>query len=123
MGAPWGWGWRSFTITNGQTVSWTVGDSGPESSLITKWKWAVMWFENDLTSVADIIIRVVDSCAGNTMIAGDLSFYTRKAIFLDGGPSIANRCLVMQVIGFGVPAGGRTIYAADYFQSGDPSVH
>lgn len=123
MVAPWGWGWRSFTIYNGQTVSWTVGDGGPESSLITRWKWAVMWFENSLTSVADIVIRVVDSCQGNAIIANDVSYYTRKTLFLNGGSQIANRCLVMQVTGVGVPPEGRVIYSADYFQSGDASIH
>jgi hypothetical protein len=123
--APWGWGWRSFTIQNGQTVSWTVWDAGAESPLVRQWKWAFTWFENDLNNVADIVIKVVNTCpsgGGEVTVASDYSYDLRKRIHL-GQAEISGRCLEMRAYGWKVPAGGRVVYSADYFHAGDPAQH
>jgi hypothetical protein len=123
--APWGWGWRSFVIHQGQTISWNVGSSAPESPLIQQWKWAALWFESDLQNVADIDFEVYDTCppgGGEILVASDSSRDLR-ARFMLLQPEIANRCLQMRAYGYLVPSGGRVVWSADYFHSGDPSTH
>lgn len=122
MGSPWGWGWRAFTMYPGSVVTWTVGDAAAESSSINGWKWAFMWFEDDLSASADIVIDVYDSCNGNTVVTSDNSYSTRKTIRLSGS-QVRNRCLVMRATAIGVPAAGRVVYSADYFHSGNDSLH
>ena len=123
--APWGWGWRSFTINQGETVAWTVGDSGPESASITQWKWAALWIEPNLDSVADIDFKVVDTCpvgGGEVVVASDTSRSLRARFDLFQ-PQISGRCLEMRAYGYSVPTGGRVVYSADYFHGGNPNDH
>jgi hypothetical protein len=123
--APWGWGDRTVSITNQQGVSWTVGNSYPESSAITDWKWAFTWKETNLDKVADIVIEVVDTCpagGGEQLIMADYSFDFRKALRLEAS-QIRGKCLEMRAYGMSVPSAGRTAYSADYFHSGDRSIH
>lgn len=125
MTGPWGWGWREVTILDGQTVEWPVGDNGPESSLITQWKWAVLWTEPDLDNVSDIDFRVVNKCppgGGEQTLLYDAGYQVR-ARFRLGQSSISGRCLFMRAYGYKVVPGGKTFYSADYFHSGDPSTH
>jgi hypothetical protein len=106
-------------------VSWTVGNSYPESSAITDWKWAFTWKETDLDKVADIVIEVVDTCpagGGEEVIISDPSFDLRKALRLEAR-DIGGKCLEMRAYGMSVPVAGRTAYSADYFHSGDRSIH
>lgn len=122
--APWGWGWQSFVIQQGQTVEWTVWDSGPESQSVTHWKWAFAWFDDNLNSSSDIVIEVRDVCApgGPVMVRSDYSYDYRKGIRL-WAPSIGGKCLVMRATAFLTPAGGTRVYTADYFHGGDSSTH
>lgn len=124
--APWGWGVHSFTISDGETVSWPVGDSGPEDSNLTQWKWAVTWFPEDMTSVNDITIEVVDTCVNpGEQVAWDQSFDTAKRIHLredDICIVTGCRCLEMRAYGWDVE-GTETIYTADYFHSGSTAWH
>lgn len=124
MAGDWGWGWRAFTIYEGQTVTWNVGTSGPESTSITEWKWATLWFEPDLQNVADIDFEVWDMCApgGPVMLHADWSLSLRSRFNLLG-PSIGGKCLQMRAYGYRVPAQGRVIYSADYYHSGTPSMY
>ncbi|MBK7583132.1 MAG: S8 family serine peptidase [Myxococcales bacterium] len=123
---PWGWGWRQVTVYNGQTVKWTVGDAGPESSWVRQWKWATFWHEPNLDSVADIDFKVVNTCpAGGgppEVIAWDNS-YNLRSHFVFTQSIISGRCLEMQAIGYNVPSGGRVVWSADYYHSGDPLLH
>jgi len=120
--APWGWGWRSFRIYQGEWHSWPVWDTGPESSAITKWKWVVFTKEHDLTATSFVIASVYDTCAGAGHVKSDYTATINKRITLDGA-DIGGRCLEMRVYGYQVPPGGVELYSADYFQSGDPLLH
>jgi hypothetical protein len=123
--SPWGWGTTWFTIQNGQTVSWTVGDANAESALVSQWKWAFTWFESNLDGVADIVISVVDTCpagGGEALVLRDYSTSLRKRIRLSQS-LISGKCLTMRAYGLSVPTGGRVVYSADYFHAGDPSTH
>lgn len=125
MAGPWGWGWRAFTINEGETVRWTVWDAGPEPAEVRQWKWAVTWSEPDMNNVADIDFSVIDTCppgGGEATITGDAGYGLRSRFNLLQG-DISGRCLVMEARGFRVPAGGRVVYSADYFHSGDPATH
>lgn len=123
--SPWAWGTDSFVIHDGETVDWPVGSTGSESPSITQWKWAFLWNEDNLASVADIVIKVVDKCpagGGEVVVAQDLSYDLRKRIHLKTA-DISGKCLFMRAIGLSVPSGGRTVYTADYYHSGDPALH
>jgi hypothetical protein len=122
LAAPWGWGLRSFTILNGQTVSWAVGSIGPEPAGVSVWKAAMTWFETNLNAMADIDIEVWDVCA-NQLMAKQIDFDTRNRLGLKDSSKIVGRCLEVRVHGFTVPSGGRTVYVTDYFASGDASFH
>ncbi|MCC6900735.1 MAG: hypothetical protein IT377_17275 [Polyangiaceae bacterium] len=118
--SPWGWGWRSFTIHQGETVKWPVWDSGPESSAVQQWKWAAFWMESDLNNVADIDFQVVNTCppgGGTTPVRGDASRSLRSHFMLLQS-EISGRCLEMQAYGYYVPPEGRVVWSADYFHSG-----
>jgi hypothetical protein len=118
LSSPWGWGTQARHIYQGETLEWPVWSSGPESPYITQWKWALTWFEDDLAKQSDIVIAVVDSCAGNVVIASDLSYDFRKRIHLRQA-EIANKCLVMRATAHRTPSSGTTFYTADYFHGGD----
>ena len=125
--APWAWGWRPVTIGPNQWQSWPVGDAGPESSSITQWKWAAVWYEPDLSNVADLDFYVYDTCPPGggppVLVASDLS-YDLRARFTLNQSQIAGKCLEMRVHGTAVPANStRTVWSADYYHSGDPTNH
>jgi len=123
--SPWGWGWRQVTITTGQTIEWPVWDSGPESPLVTQWKWAVLWTEPNLDSVGDIDFMVVDKCppgGGERTLYYDGGYQVRSRFRL-AQSEISGRCLYMRAYGYNLPPEGRTFYSADYFHSGDPGQH
>ena len=125
--APWGWGCHSRTLSNGQSFSFTVWDSGPESPMITMWKGVTHFTETDRNNAADFVMRVYDTCpAGGgpaQLVSSDTSYGTRKRIRLTT-PQIANRCLEVHVIAVHVPAGQtRNVYACDYFHSGPVGNH
>jgi len=122
---PAGWGAHSFRIYDGETHAFSVDDAGPESPVIQQWKWAGLWFEDDLQQVADIDFFVYDTCppgGGEVLIAKDIGFGLRTRFTLLG-PDIRNRCLEMRVVGTAVPPEGRQVWLADYFHSGDPQLH
>jgi Subtilase family len=122
---PAGWGAHSFRIYDGETHAFSVGSAGPESPSIQQWKWAGLWFEDDLQQVADIDFFVYDTCppgGGEVVIAKDVGFGLRTRFTLLG-PEIRNRCLEMRVVGTAVPSEGRQVWLADYFHSGDPQLH
>jgi hypothetical protein len=119
--APWGWGTQSKLIHTGETLTWTVWDSGPESSLVTQWKWAVAWFEPNLYDASDIVIYVTDSCHGNIQVASDYSFDFRKRLHLRSS-NIGGKCLVMNAHAYKTPTAGTRFYTADYFHSGNADL-
>ncbi|RLB47322.1 MAG: hypothetical protein DRJ42_25645, partial [Deltaproteobacteria bacterium] len=98
LAAPFGWGWRTFVIYQGQTVEWSVGSSAAEPSGITEWKWALMWTESDFTQVADIIIEAIDKCDGDRVLRSDVTFSLRKRIHMDGS-EVAGKCVYMRARG------------------------
>lgn len=121
--APWGWGWHSFTIAQGQTVTWPVWDTGPESTALTEWKWAALWDEPDLQNVADIDFYVYNTCPSGggapVLVASDVGYSLRTHMRLSQS-QIGGRCLEMRAYGYKVPAAGRTVYTADFFHSSTP---
>lgn len=122
---PWGWGWRAVTIHQGETVTWPVGGTGVEPSAVTLWKWAALWTPTDLTSVPDVDFYVDNTCAfgGGTSTLWSDTGYDVRARFRLTQSQISTRCLQMRAYGYSVPPEGVTFYSADYFHSGDPSVH
>jgi hypothetical protein len=123
---PWGWGWRTFVIHQGETIAWTVGGSGPESSLLTQWKWAFFWDEFNMKNSSDVVIHVWDTCpsgGGAALLqAFDMSFSYRKRIRLVGD-QIHGKCLEMRAYAYETPPEGVRVYSADYYHSGDISLH
>jgi len=123
MVGPWRWGWHAFSIAQGQTVTWTVWDAGPEFNTLNEWKWATYWDEPDLNNVADIDFYVYDTCPPGggppVFVAGDSGYSLRTHMRLNAS-QIRGRCLEMRAYGFSVPAGGRVVYTADFFHSGTP---
>ncbi len=126
LSGPWGWGWRTEVLQQGQTKTWTVGSAAAESAWVTQFKWAVTWFDDDLDESSDVVIRVYDTCpAGGgapQYIAGDSGYNLRKSIRLNQA-QISGRCLEMRATAYQAPAGGVTIYSADYWHGGDPAEH
>lgn len=120
--APSAFGYRWFTLNEGQTVSWNVGPNLQEPSQVTQWKWAVTWFESDFESVASIAFEVWDTCSNTRMAYSNSGNGFRRSFQLFGS-DVAGRCLQMRAIGVDVPAGGRTIYSADYYHSGAVGEH
>ena len=129
--APWGWGTRRFDLNEGETATYTVGGTGPESSLITGWKWAIVI--KDLSPIgvydsspSDVIVRVVDTCppgGGSPVVVrtSATSDIYRKRIRLSQA-EISGRCLQMEVEAVDSPHGVR-IYSADYYHGGDNTLH
>jgi Subtilase family len=122
---PAGWDMHAFRIHDGETHAFSVGAPGPESPRIQQWKWAALWFEDDFQNVADVDFFVYDTCppgGGEVLVTADLGFGLRMRVTLLQ-PDIGGRCLEMRVVGTAVPAEGRDVWMADYFHSGDPSIH
>jgi hypothetical protein len=115
--SAWGWGWRAVTITNGQEVRWTANNGNRMSYNTAFWHWAVVWTEADMNNIADIDIRVVDTCppgGGEVTLQSQSDRDLRNRITLLGQESWG-RCLTMVAYGYSVPPGGRVIYSADHF--------
>lgn len=128
--APWGWGQRTVTLSQGQTATWPVAGPGVEDSRITQWKWSVLWTWNNasaaspggLADVPDIDLYVDDVCTGTTVnLLSDIG-YDVRARFRLSSSQIAGRCLQMRAYAFAVN-GTVTIYSADYYHSGATGVH
>ncbi|WP_181233136.1 S8 family serine peptidase [Enhygromyxa salina] len=119
---PWGWGWRAVRIYDGQELSYSVWDAGPESPSVTEWKMALTWDAPDLQDVPDIVVKVVDTCAGGVTVAQDYSYALRKRLHLNNS-QIANKCLEMRVRAWDVPPEGTVVYMADYFHGGSTTIH
>ena len=122
---PGAWGTRSFTINQGEWVSWPVGWTGALGSTVTQWKWVATWFEPDLQNVADVDFYVVDTCppgGGQTLVNLDATRDLRARFDLKKA-ELTGRCLEMRAYGYAVPAGGRQIWSADYYHSGSVDTH
>ena len=105
---PWGWGWRSVTVTQGQTVTFDVGGPGVEAAGITDWKMAALWTPSDLQNVPDVDFFVDNTCAfggGTSTLLADTGYDVRTRFRLSGA-DIAGKCLRMRLYGYSVPPGG-----------------
>jgi len=117
LSAPWGWGYRSFVIHQGELVQYTVGDSGPEDERTTEWKWALAFFDPTLESTSHLNIWVEDVCSQTPFIVqSDTSGSLRKRITLRED-LVKKRCLVMNVLGMKVPDQGVSVVSADAYHS------
>jgi len=116
--APWGWGSQTKHINQGEVLTWTVNDSGPENPAITQWKWALTWFDDDLSNASNIVINVVDTCVSGLSVGIDWSYDYRKRVHLRAD-KIANRCLEMRAWALKTPPGGINFFTADYYHSGN----
>jgi len=127
---PWSWGQRSFVIHNNETVVIPVNGGSVMPASATQWKWAVAYTWNDpsagaggLQNVPDVDFYVDDICGGvTTNLYSDIGYDVRSRFRLTQS-QIAGHCLQMRAFGYSVPPLGVTIYSADYYHSGDPSVH
>ena len=125
LNGPWGWGWRSEHLDQGETKTWTVGGSGAESTAVDEFKWAVTWFDPDMNDASDVVIQLWNTCpsgGGQQLVAWDMTYNLRKSVHLLG-EDIGNRCLEMRAIAYDTRPGGVWIYSADYWHSGDPEEH
>jgi len=126
--APAGWGCHTALLTSRQpTLSFPVGDSGPESPLVTMWKGVMVATETDRTNAALITMMVQDTCPRVGVqpmeIAWDYSYGTRKRIRLTSG-MIAKKCLEVVITAIILPPGQtRRVQVCDYFHSGPPENH
>jgi hypothetical protein len=123
LGAPWKWGTNAFPVTQGNTTSWQVGGPGAESAATTEYRLAVLWDEQNLESVNDIVVEVWNTCpapAGSAPvpIAGDYTYHITKRIILNGA-QVAGRCLEVRLVGYQVD-GTASVYVADLLRSGTP---
>jgi len=116
LSAPFGWGTGYKTIKQGEVLSWPVGSTDPESSLVTGWKGVITWFDSDLAQSSDLLMRVVDTCGGLTDV-WDSSYDFRKRLRLTQS-DISNRCLEVQVHAYRTPTNGVQFWFADYFHGG-----
>lgn len=126
---PWGWQQRSFAIYPGQTITFPVAGGAPMPAAVTQWKWAAAYTWNDpsagpggLQNVPDVDFYVDNVCTGVTNLYSDIG-YDVRAVFRLNQAQLAGKCLRMRAYAFSVPPSGVTIHMADYYHSGDPSVH
>lgn len=128
LGSTFGWGTRIDSVSMGETVQWPVGDSGPESTAITGWKWALaVDVPGTMTAYPKLTVRVVDTCAagGTQVVRTALNQGLRyRIILVNPAADIHNRCLAMQVTGTGVAAGTEaTFWSADMYFSAAQANH
>lgn len=125
LAPPRSWTTHVVDVHEDETVALVTGDSGPESSAFTQCKWAGLWFEDDLSRVADLDFFLYDACppeGGETLVAMDIGFGLRTRFDLRQ-PEIAERCLELRVVGTAVPPEGRRVWLASYCHGGDPAQH
>ena len=90
---------------------------------ITQLKWALAWF-GDLDAVPQISASIIDMCEGEeeeVIKTATSTNYLRKRIRLSAS-EIGGRCLYMKVTGEDV-GDGVMVYSADYWHSGDTTLH
>lgn len=118
LAGPWAWGSHTFLIQQGETVTFPVWDSGPESYAIEEWKWAVTWYNDDLEYLDDIDISVWNTCpAGGgaaQYITGQSDADFRNRVHLTAS-QIGGRCLEMRVYGYAVRPEGMWVDMADMY--------
>jgi hypothetical protein len=111
-GSPSGWGFRTITIHQGETVTWRVGRAGSRAAAGASWRWAVAQTPSSVDDVPAIELHVDDTCSGTTL-ASDTSHGTRARFGLQADV----RCLRMRAYGARIPAGGATFYSADAYEA------
>jgi hypothetical protein len=79
------------------------------------WKWGATWDEGNLGQAADIDFTVRDATT-NAVLATQQDYPIHNRLRLDA-TQIAGRKLKACTYGFSVPAGGRTVYMADFVHS------
>jgi hypothetical protein len=121
--SPSGWDARATYILPGQSITWPVGDSGPEPAELTMFKWAGHWTSSNLSVVPDIDFYVDDVCVNPPeLVAWDNGYDPRIQIRIER-PNLANRCLQMRAYAYSVPSSGYYFYSSSYFHSGPVYNH
>lgn len=124
--SPWGWGAHSFIMHTGDVTRLSVWDSGPESSLVTEWKWALSWDEPNLSNMrSDIVISVENTCVpggGSQVVTYDSGYAPVKRIHLEGA-AVRGKCLEMVIQAVRTPAAGEQVFMTDYFHGGNTDQH
>lgn len=124
LGGNAGWGTRTFTITQGQTVAWTVNDPGQEGNDVNGWKWALAVDTTSTSNLPRLNMRVVDTCNNDQIVEwAPANRATRFRIMLTDPSQIRGKCLEMRVTGVEVKSGGETIWSADYYFTNNASNH
>lgn len=124
MQEPKGMAHRTFTIMEGQQVSFHAADK-PDSAFppgTTQWKMGMYIDSPQIDEIPYVLITYWDTCNTPTMVAADLyPGLDRHAVF--EGPAVDGACLEVRVHGYSVPEGGVEVFVTDYHHSGDPSEH
>lgn len=116
--APSGWGFRTITIHQGETVTWRVGHAESSTGHVSHWQGAVVQTPSNLESVPAIDFRVDDTCAGS-VLASDTTHGVRARFMLDADVG----CLLMHAHGARIPPEGATYYFADtHARAGTPAA-
>lgn len=128
-----GWGVHWVPLSpSSSSYFWWVGNSGSGklANTITQWKLGATWHEVAPQGIADIDFYVWDRCVGcsapgqpgctSQQIAAQNDYDFRNRIQLQG-PDVQGRCLQVEMRPYNVPQDGRTVWAVDWIQSGDPN--
>jgi len=113
--SPKAWGLGSTTVTmSGATIPINSGVALPSGA--TQAKAVILWNEDSLDNVSDIIIRLRDTCA-NTILSDDISFNMNKRVSISSGA--AGRCLALEIVPLHFATGtSRVVYFAHNFHGG-----
>lgn len=120
---PWSWYSRIGSISQGQTVTYEVGNStAAEPTGITEFKLALVWTDSDMNNVTDLDVSVWDMCpsGGGTIpvqVQNDYDFHNRIRLV---SPDISGKCLQIRVHGYHVPS-TKNFYLTDMYHGGTPN--
>ena len=117
LASPWYWSDTWWLMYNGTTAYQTINGGNPMPAGITEFKVVAAWYPTDLTSVDDVTISVLDTCAGGGAIANDMSFDFRKRIRLPGA-TVVGRCLQLKLHGYSIKPGGVKVYVSHFWHGG-----
>jgi hypothetical protein len=107
----WGWGYRSFVLSPGQEVCWSVGNG--YLTAFTQWKWGLVWDEADVGHAADIDIYAIDADTNQTIaFQDDYSLSNRITL---GKEKLAGRRISACVRAYYIPPSEtRRVFTMDF---------
>jgi len=89
MTNPWWWHWGTYTVSDDEVISINVNTSSAEPSGISEYKVVLVWFPDDLHSVADVTVSLWDTCApGGEILVGQDNSYDYLAHLYHGDTAL-----------------------------------